>query len=119
VLDRPNLRLPRSRLRPERMFDAIGQLLGAQDLDFAGDPEFSKAYVLQAQDEREVRELYDEQTRRWFAERKHLGLRVETFGSTMALAVKPIPPEKARDLFDQALDLMMLWSERYETRALG
>ncbi|HEV8584074.1 MAG TPA: hypothetical protein VGT02_03785 [Methylomirabilota bacterium] len=58
-------RLPQFRLTPEHLGDRIAQRLGAQDLDFAQDPEFSKAYQLQGPDEGALRQLFTPETRRF------------------------------------------------------
>jgi hypothetical protein len=120
VLERDGMQLPHSRLRPERWgLDALGQLLGGKDIDFEDDPDFSRAYVLQGVSVPEVRGLYDARIRRWFTERKRLGMRIETFGTKMVLSVPKVDLEKARELLDQGLDLMMIWGERYESRSAG
>jgi hypothetical protein len=50
--------LPRFSLVPEGFFRRLAQRLGTQDFDFEEDPEFSRAYQLQGDDERAVRALF-------------------------------------------------------------
>jgi len=59
VLSSSELALPHFSLRREvAVFDRIGELFGAQDIDFADDSAFSKAFVLKGADEDRVRELF-------------------------------------------------------------
>lgn len=50
--------LPRFTIVPEGFFRRLSQRFGAQDFDFDEDPEFSRAYQLQGDDERAVRALF-------------------------------------------------------------
>jgi len=50
--------LPRFSLVPEGIFSRLAQRFGTQDFDFDEDPEFSRAYQLQGDDERAVRALF-------------------------------------------------------------
>lgn len=51
-------RLPRFSLAPEGFFQRLGQRFGVKDFDFDEDPEFSRAYQLQGDDEGAVRSLF-------------------------------------------------------------
>lgn len=51
-------RLPQFTCVPENALFRLAQHLGMQDFDFEEDPEFSKAYQLQGQDEAAVRALF-------------------------------------------------------------
>ena len=55
-----DLRLPDFHLRPERTLDAVGSLLGRQDIDFDDHPDFSKAFVLKSLSEQETRDFFDQ-----------------------------------------------------------
>ena len=50
--------LPRFTMVPEGFFRRLSQRFGAQDFDFDEDPDFSRAYQLQGDDERAVRALF-------------------------------------------------------------
>lgn len=50
--------LPRFTLVPEGFFNRLAQRFGTQDFDFEEDPEFSRSYQLQGDDERAVRALF-------------------------------------------------------------
>ncbi|HJQ66250.1 MAG TPA: hypothetical protein VJ816_07735 [Gemmatimonadales bacterium] len=54
----PEARLPRFSLAPEGFFQRLGQRFGVKDFDFVEDPEFSRAYQLQGDDEAAVRTLF-------------------------------------------------------------
>jgi hypothetical protein len=62
--DSPDLKLPKFSLSPEGFFNRIGQKFGVQDFDFDEDPEFSKAYQLQGDNEAAVRALFTGTRRR-------------------------------------------------------
>jgi hypothetical protein len=59
-----SIRLPSFTIRPEGMLDAIGSLLGLQDIDFVDDPSFSRLFVLKGNDEPAIREFFDAKLRR-------------------------------------------------------
>jgi hypothetical protein len=50
--------LPMFSLRPETVFDKIGQWFGKQDIDFDSHPAFSKAYLLRGEDEEAIRAVF-------------------------------------------------------------
>ena len=50
--------MPRFELKPEGFFDRIGSVLGGHDIDFAEDPEFSRACRLKGPDEPAIRETF-------------------------------------------------------------
>ncbi len=60
----PDRALPQFALAPEGFFQRVGQLFGAQDIDFPEDPAFSRGYVLKGADENAVRALFTESIRR-------------------------------------------------------
>jgi hypothetical protein len=53
--------LPDFELRPEHVFHKIGQVFGYQDIDFEGQEEFSKRYLLRGSDEAGVRAAFGTQ----------------------------------------------------------
>jgi hypothetical protein len=53
--------LPDFELRPEHLFHKIGQVFGYQDIDFEGQEEFSKRYLLRGSDEAAVRAAFGPQ----------------------------------------------------------
>lgn len=110
VLESTRLSTPHCYLRPEvAIFDKLGSLLGGQDINFDDDPEFSRAYVLQADTEAAARELFDEPTRAWFADRRSERFYFETRGNLLVFHYgKTRKPEEAGELMQQALEVMGL-----------
>lgn len=110
VLESVSLCTPHCYLRPERaMLDKLGAMLGGQDINFEEDPEFSNAYVLQGDTEAAVRELFDEEIRSWFAERRSERFHFETRSNLLVFHYgKKRKPEEAGYLMQQALELMHL-----------
>lgn len=109
VLVHPDLSAPHSFLRPQNFLDTIGRVLGGQDIDFGEDPEFSRAYVLQGEDESAVRTFFKPGIRRYFAERKDRTLVFEARGTALLLHPgKQIPPEQAAALRTEGLALLGL-----------
>lgn len=51
--------LPELALLPESLVHKIGQVFGYQDIDFDGDPEFSRRFLLRGADEARIRALFD------------------------------------------------------------
>jgi hypothetical protein len=63
------LALPTFSLRPENLLHRFAQLFGYQDIDFSGRPEFSRRFLLRAEDEAGVRGAFREDVLRFFEER--------------------------------------------------
>jgi len=110
ILHSPALALSSCTLRPQlRLLDYLGKLFGGQDIDFAEDPEFSRAFVLQAQSPEAVRRLFDESTRAWFMERKAKQLHFEANRDALVFHyARKLKPDQARDLIAQALQIRKL-----------
>lgn len=56
--------LPDFALRPEGLVSRVNELLGAEDIDFSDDPDFSRRYQLAAKDETEIRRRFHADLRR-------------------------------------------------------
>lgn len=108
VLETDALDVPHCYLRPEvTFFDTLGSVFGGQDIDFGDDREFSGAYVLQGDDEEAIRHAFNADVRAWFAERAGRGFHFEAQGKVLLFHLgKHRPPGEARDLMDQALQIM-------------
>ena len=107
VLQGESLDVPHFYLRPERaLLDAIGSLLGGQDIDFSQDAAFSDAYVLQGDDEAGIRELFDADVRSYFAQRVADSFHFEARGNTLAFRTnRRRDPNEATELMRQALEI--------------
>jgi len=101
---------PHCFLRPEsRFFDFMGELFGGQDIDFDDDPEFSGAYVLQGESEDALRGLFEPSVRAWFVDRRGDNLHFEAYGDVLMFHTsRRVPPERTRDLMQQALEIFKL-----------
>ncbi len=108
VLQSAMLDLPHCYLRREVfLFDALGQSLGGQDIDFDDDKAFSDAFVLQGDNETAVRNLFDAQVRQWFVAQAARSFFFETHGNTLLFHTgKRRPPREAKELMQQALEVM-------------
>lgn len=110
VLESDRLQVPHCYLRPEAfLFDALGKLFGGQDIDFADDPAFSRAYVLQGDSEQAVRRVFDADVRAWFAARRGQGLHFEARRGLLVFHTGARrKPREAKELMQQALEIMEL-----------
>jgi hypothetical protein len=108
VLQTDAMDVPLCYLRPEvGFFDSLGSLFGGQDIDFDEDREFSRAYVLQGEDEPAIRELFNADIRAWFTQRAGQGFHFEAQGKVLLFHLgKRRPPGETRELMEQALQIM-------------
>lgn len=68
LYESPQTSLPRFSLVPEGFFQRVAQQFGVKDFDFVEDPQFSRAYELQGDDEAAVRALFTPVRRAFFTE---------------------------------------------------
>lgn len=99
VLSSSDLALPHFALRREvAVLDRIGELFGAQDIDFADDPQFSKAFVLKGADEERVRELFHLERRQRLLQLLSGRFHLEGTGETLLFHTgRLVEPSAARD----------------------
>jgi hypothetical protein len=64
----PNRNLPEFSLRPENVFDKIGEFFGGQDIDFKSYPEFSESYRLQGCLESAIRKAFNFKVLQFFSQ---------------------------------------------------
>jgi carbonic anhydrase len=98
--------LPRFILRPERVWHRIGAVLGYQDINFDGAPEFSRKYLLRGDDEMEIRRLFREPLIA-FWEKEH-GLCMEGEGERLILYRErgQLRPEAIRPFLEKGLEVL-------------
>jgi len=78
IITSKDLSLPHFFIRGESsLFDFLGKLFGNQDINFAEDPEFSKAFIVQGEDELAVRELFNARIRREFFQFEKTSIQIE------------------------------------------
>lgn len=108
VLRSRDLSLPHSLLRREiKVFDAVRERLGGQDIDIPDDPEFSSAFVLQGEDPAAVVRLYGQAVRAHVKRFAGQNVEIETRGDTMILhRGELVRPEALRELSDQGIEVL-------------
>jgi len=110
LLRESTLVLPAFVLRREGVGDRLAQaVLGAADLDFADDSAFSRAWVLQGEDEEAVRFLFGPELRLSLRHAPALPVYVEGRGDTLLVhAGRAVRPDSVRDLVQQAQSVMAM-----------
>jgi len=110
LLRESTLALPAFVLRREGVGDRLAQaVLGAADLDFADDSAFSRAWVLQGEDEEAVRLLFGPELRLSLRHAPALPVYVEGRGDTLLVhAGRAVRPDSVRDLVQQAQSVMAM-----------
>lgn len=97
--------------RHQALRDAVGKVLDTQDLDFDDDPDFSRAFLLQTdEDEGAVRQFMTPGVRQALLRMSHHELVVEASGDTLLLQPTHAPTRGARDLVADAVALRRSWS---------
>ena len=97
VLDLPGIFMRREM----GFFDKLGEMFGGQDIDFADDPVFSKAFVLQGDNEEEIRQIFTPELRSMLAGRSKEFSSFEAVGDTIMVSTgRYLKPEKAKELLE-------------------
>ena len=111
----PALNLPEFALRPENLFDKIGDVFGGQDIDFESHPKFSKSYSLRGSDEQKVRETFTDEVLSSFE--NQTGISTEGGGDQLIFyrAGKRIDPDQVRS-FKQGVFACSGCSNREDNR---
>jgi hypothetical protein len=102
----PGAAFPPSFLRREiAVLDALGQAFGGQDIDFEGDTEFSRAFVLQGRDAEATRRLFSAAVRLHVLRWKGRRVELEVKGDTLMLHHGAlVEPDELPDLLQDAVD---------------
>ena len=108
LLESGQLHLPAFSLRPEGLGQKLAGLLGQQDIDFEGQPDFSDAYLLQSPDEARIRSLFGREKLAFFARRP--GLCVESQGQRMLYyrSNRRLSPEEVPSFLEDGLAILHL-----------
>lgn len=114
ILTANDLDIPHCFLRKEVPFlDFLGKVFGGQDINFDEDREFSDAFVLQGQNEAEVRQLFNAPVRRAFARHKSSNIQFEARGNTILFYhSQRIEPKEVRQLLQDAFEYLHVFQER-------
>lgn len=102
---------PQFLLRPERFLDKIGSFVGGQDIDFDSHPRFSKLFVLQGENEDDVRLFFDNKLLEYFEQNE--GLYVESAPGAFIFFNRQLSkPDQIRELMDQGYAAYAAIAER-------
>jgi hypothetical protein len=103
------LNLPKFALRPENIFHKIGKAFGFKDINFDHHTEFSKKYLLRAEAEQLVREMFSENVIRHFE--SNLNLCLEAGGNQLIFyrSSKRVKPEQIRTFLDEGFKAYQLF----------
>jgi hypothetical protein len=107
----PTFASPRFEIKPEGWFSRIGEMLGAQDIDFAEAPEFSKKYVLKSDDEAAVRDFLRPDILELLAGLQNLCLEVRSGTLMFWFDRRTIPPIEFKTAFEQAFSVYTAMSQ--------
>ncbi len=101
--------LPSFSMRPESVFDKIGQWFGYQDIDFESHPRFSRSYLLRGQREDAIRELFQDPVLEYFEE--STGCCTEGGGNRLVYyrSRQRIAPSKVRDFMEEGFRVLALF----------
>lgn len=93
----PGRNLPAFTAAPEDLGDWVAEWFGGQDIDFPGDPKFSKEYRLKGSDEAAIRDFFSVGGTQYLAARP--GWTVHAQGDWLLAyrARKRIPPKRLKD----------------------
>jgi hypothetical protein len=114
LLESDRLDLPSFQLRPEHFGDRLAAKLGSQDIEIAGQPLFSEAYLLQGDDETAIRACFDDAVASYLA--RNAGLHLEGQGRLLLL-YRPrhrLEPGAIEAFVGQGLELVRLFSRSVE-----
>jgi hypothetical protein len=105
IVEKEDHDIPHFFLRREvSIYDHLGKLFGKQDVNFEDDPEFSKAFVLQGENEEDTRKLFHAGTRQIFMEFAGSKLCVEGRDNILVAHYgKILPIAEAEKLMDDAM----------------
>jgi len=112
LFESDRLRLPAFCLRPQHFRDKIANAFGQQDMELEACPEFSAAYVVQGQDEDQVRAIFSEPVIAYCT--RHPGLCVEGTGEQLIYYRKGgrAEPHEIPGFFQEGLDVLDLWIQK-------
>ena len=108
------LNLPEFRMRPERMFDRVGQMLGLQDIDFEEHLAFSQQFVLQSDMAEQTREFFDSALLDFFAERSGWSFETRSSSFIVYRPKKLVEPTEFKSVFEDGFGCFTALRERLE-----
>lgn len=114
IFEKEGLGLPNCYLRMQiAFFDFLGKVFGGQDIDFVEDPDFSKSFVLQGDDEKAVREVFNDNVRRGFLDYKGKNFIFEGHNDVFLINKgKRIKPEELMVILEDAYKIMDMLTKK-------
>ncbi|KKL94771.1 hypothetical protein LCGC14_1861320 [marine sediment metagenome] len=92
-----------------RILEAVNRMAGGQDVNFGDDPTFSKAFLVEGQDEDAIRSFLSQRLRNRFVALARTSVDFESRGSTFAFHYgKLIRPSNAEAMIKVAFDFLAL-----------
>ena len=109
AMESEKLELPNFVLRPEGLFDKIGDVFGRKDIDFEIYPKFSKQYFLRGESEESVRNIFTDSTIQYYEQ--HPGLSTEGEGDRFIFyhGSRVVPIDQIQNLMQQGYELFELF----------
>ena len=108
------LNLPEFRMRPERMFDRVGQMLGLQDIDFEEHLAFSQQFVLQSDMAEQTREFFDSVLLDFFAARSGWSFETRSGSFIVYRPKKLVEPAEFKSVHEDGFGVFTALRERLE-----
>ena len=108
------LNLPEFRMRPERMFDRVGQMLGLQDIDFEEHLAFSQQFVLQSDRAEQTREFFDSTLLDFFATRSGWSFETQSGSFIVYRPRTLVEPTEFKSVFEDGFGCFTALRERLE-----
>ncbi len=107
----PAINAPRFEIKPEGWFNKLGEMLGAQDIDFPESPEFSKKYVLTGDNEEAIRQFLRPDILQLLSELQNLCLEVRPGSLMFWFDRRRISPTEFNAVFEQAFSVCSAMSQ--------
>lgn len=111
IFSKEGLKLPSCYLRMQVSFlDFFGKMFGGQDINFDEDEQFSKAFVLQGNEEESVREIFTEKVRLGFLDYKGQNFTFEGKDNQILIyRQKRIKPDDVLEMLQDAYKIIDLF----------
>jgi hypothetical protein len=109
AMESGKLEMPNFILRPEGLFDKIGDVFGRKDIDFEIYPKFSKQYFLRGNDEESVRNIFTDSAIQYYEQ--HPGLCTEGEGDRFIFyhGSRVVPVDQIQNFMQQGYELFELF----------
>ena len=101
-------------MRPEGLFDKIGGVFGAQDIDFESHPEFSKMFLLKSPMETQVRDFFDASMLEFFQAKPRICVEATPGRLIMYYSSRKEKPSSLKRLFEEAFSVYGIFVQRTE-----